>query len=201
MKKIMFDDRHLLTKKVIDGSKTQTRRVCKRQVVSFSTRINANVNGFFDCEQPQYKKGEELAVAWPYREVLNLFPYGTSRSVLSTLRTLYGDAIECLPGYSNKLFVRPGLMPYRIKIEDVKIERLSDITDRDCMSEGIRGYNDVYFWDSPDQSRTFFESPRGAFAHMVDRICGRGTWAQNPWVFRYDFKLINKPVKDDKYVV
>lgn len=48
----MFDDRHLLTKKVIDGSKTQTRRICKTQRISFSTRINANINGFFDCEQP-----------------------------------------------------------------------------------------------------------------------------------------------------
>ena len=47
----------------------------------------------------------------------------------------------------------------------------------------------------------FFESPRAAFAHMVDRICGRGTWVQNPWVFRDDLKLLNKPVKVDKYVV
>lgn len=40
-------------------------------------------------------------------------------------------------GLHNKMFVRPDLMPHRIKITDIKVERLTDITEEDCRKEGI----------------------------------------------------------------
>lgn len=29
------------------------------------------------------------------------------------------------------------------------------------------------------------------FAHLIDRVSGKGTWESNPWVFAYEFELID----------
>lgn len=34
------------------------------------------------------------------------------------------------------------------------------------------------------------DTPRKAYAELIDKIIGKGTWALNPWTFVYDFKLI-----------
>lgn len=30
-----------------------------------------------------------------------------------------------------------------------------------------------------------------AFAALIDKVSGKGTWDSNPWVFVYEFKLID----------
>ena len=40
-------------------------------------------------------------------------------------------------GCTNKMFVRADLMPHRIRIKNIKVERLQDISDVDCRKEGI----------------------------------------------------------------
>ena len=33
-------------------------------------------------------------------------------------------------------------------------------------------------------------TPREAFASLIDKVSGRGTWKSNPWVFVYEFEPI-----------
>lgn len=40
-------------------------------------------------------------------------------------------------GWTNKMFVRANLMKRHIRITDVKVERLRDISEEDCLKEGI----------------------------------------------------------------
>lgn len=35
-----------------------------------------------------------------------------------------------------------------------------------------------------------FPSPRYAYASLIDKISGKGTWDSNPYVFAYDFELL-----------
>ena len=35
-----------------------------------------------------------------------------------------------------------------------------------------------------------FRSPRQAYAYLIDKVNGKGTWDNNPWVVVYYFKLI-----------
>lgn len=37
-----------------------------------------------------------------------------------------------------------------------------------------------------------FRTPQEAYASIIDRISGKGTWASNPYVFVYEFKLTYK---------
>ena len=72
---------------------------------------------------------------------------------------------------------------------------LNDITDDDCMNEGIRtgrcgndehGWMDAYYYDKQP-----FCTAKKAFASLIDKVSGNGTWEKNPAVVVYYFELIN----------
>lgn len=99
-------------------------------------------------------------------------------------------------GWSNKMFVKPELMPHQIKITNVRIERLQDISDEDCLAEGIQigqcgsadtHFMDVYYIPNEIQPYCF---PKDAYAALIDKVGKKGDWDSNPYVFVYDFELI-----------
>lgn len=101
------------------------------------------------------------------------------------------------------MFVKSSLMPRRIKITDIKVERLQDISERDCRKEGVyRGqmippYTGATFMDEKDIYYPFRHIDpynwhydyKKAFAILIDKVSGKGTWERNPWVFAYSFEL------------
>ena len=36
-----------------------------------------------------------------------------------------------------------------------------------------------------------YSNTRDAFAELIDKVSGKGTWASNPYVFVYEFELID----------
>ena len=200
MKKIMFNDRYGLTEAVLSGRKTQTRRICKDQHWSFSELVNANQNDNFLYEKPKYRIGEVVAVAQSYREIAHIND--------NFLDNRYEVKEEYVAGWANKLFVRADLMPHQIRITNVRVERLQDISDEDCIKElGLKhvdsdmGYKKYqthmvyqFLWDDNlGRTREYsHESPKEVFALMIDKICGFGTWDSNPYVFAYEFELVKK---------
>lgn len=97
-----------------------------------------------------------------------------------------------LKGWKNKMFVRADLMPHQIRITGVRVERLQDISDEDCLREGVNGES---IFDDNDYCtvqgiQPWFNSPRDAFAALIDKVSKKGTWEENPWVFVYEFELV-----------
>lgn len=169
MKKIMFNDSFGLTQAVLDGRKTQTRRIAKRI---------------------KYKPYEVIAVAQKYRDCGGLNEEGVPRwdMIAQAVGTTDG-------GWDNKMFVRADLMPYRIRITNVRIERLQDISDEDCLKEGLEwdGKASQYYANYQKETgrKTFLgRTPREAFAYLIDKVSGKGTWERNPYVWVYDFELV-----------
>ena len=183
MKKIMFNDRYDLTEAVIGGRKTQTRRIVPQSVIEkYSMMEDPTI-----IDDARYDVGEIVAVAQSYVDCGN-FPD----------IELDEDGYTVMPrrsGYFNKMFVRADLMPYKIRITDVRVERLQDISDGECLKEGIQPfyYNGCKF---PPDGYTFdngashFNTPRKAYASLMDKVCGKGTWERNPFVWVYDFELV-----------
>ena len=112
----------------------------------------------------------------------------------------FARTYEHVVGWVNKMFVRPDLMPHQIKIKGIKIERLQDISDEDCIKEGIymlsekhichhypTRYKDVY---SHGVALEYFDTQKEAYASLINAISGKGTWECNPWVICYSFELI-----------
>lgn len=187
MKKIMFSDAFCLTQAVLDGTKTMTRRVLKE-----GTPLG-------NWEETQkhlpYKVGEVVAIAQSYKEV---YPNADFEMV--------GDGfMKESAGWNNKMFVRAELMPRHIQFTDVKVECLQDISEEDCLKEGIIFLEslsiigeDAYFFavkrkvrQMYDNILKFFSSPQRAYADLIDKISGKGTWERNPWVVAYSFELVD----------
>lgn len=201
MQKIMFNDRYGLTDAVIEGRKTMTRRLVSDRLweiwTDYDDFCNSVIGGiarggtsvsreyYRECDffkdKCRYKVGEIVAVAQCYNDVVREF-----------------TDLAFVPGSTNKLFVRAELMPHQIRITRIRCERLQDISNEDCMKEGVvdvtyfktggRPY-ELFALPGHEYEETF-NTPRRAFAALIDKVSGRGTWDRNPWVAVYEFELV-----------
>ena len=155
MKKIMFNDRFGLTDDVLAGRKTMTRRLVKLPSGIAVKDVYGPVMGIdgsgkvyftFDCTDgsrfdvyPYYQVGEKVAVSQCYKQVYRSFSRAGTRHEygLRIAAVHHSGDLDNIPGWTNKMFVKANLMPHRIRITDVKVERLCDITDKDCEREGV----------------------------------------------------------------
>ena len=205
MKKIMFNDRYGLTQAVLEGRKTQTRRIAYTQngFVVFDNedfRLKKLDNGqalLTLCNNrfktAHYKIGETIAIAQKYDDLVN-------DDEFYRLCGIHGMPLECIKyekGCTNKMFVRADLMPHHIRITRIRVERLQDISDEDCLEEGIwTRTGRWYCYDIIKRGMEFYDpypDPREAYSVLIDRISGKGTWDSNPYVFVYDFETVSLP--------
>lgn len=83
---------------------------------------------------------------------------------------------------------------YEIAKAAMRQERLQDISDEDCLKEGIEKWlsvNKYVYKDIKRERMIIFNTPREAYAVLIDRLNGKGTWASNPIVWVYDFELLD----------
>lgn len=200
MKKIMFDDRYGLTKAVIEGRKTMTRRIIPKEFFTLTwderedTLVYENASGdFIDIRRSRfarYKVGEVVAVAQSYQDAG--FACDRFMFVYVTQRIARVRRCDEFAGWNNKMFVCADRMPHQIRITDVRCERLQDISDEDCMREGVQyiEYIGKYYFERDREEGFYFASPREAFASLIDKVSGKGTWENNPCIIVYEFELV-----------
>lgn len=141
-------------------------------------------DGEFIVARSQYHVGEVVAIAQSYRDV-----YLNSGSIYKI------GLLGRTAGWANKMFVCADDMPHHIKITNIRVERLQDISDDDCLREGIRKWDkggnplgpSYDFVNSPHG----YATPREAFAALIDKVSGKGTWESNPMVWVYEFELVD----------
>ena len=198
MKKIMFNDRYGLTEAVLDGSKTQTRRIMKGKplfpsdeiestcVLGDEVQIIANGGESLITMKLPFRVGEVVAVAQSYRNCGGVNEDGVPMWDIISQRVGSTNA-----GWDNKMFVRADLMPHQIRITDVRVERLQDISDEDCIKEGVHEATRDFPWYWIDGFNVTFNESRAAFAHLINKVSRKDVWSNNPYVFVYDFELVN----------
>lgn len=191
----MFNDRYGLTQAVLNGSKTMTRRaVPKRILDEVEIYQEAYYNGTFEsisekdailamCTYEElfnlpYQVGEVVAIAQSYKDCL--YDYHTE---VQGTDALLGE----FAGWDNKMFVKAEFMPHHIRITNIRVERLQDISDEDCMREGI--YHDGTWYRYANDNG--YASCRNAFSNLIDKVSCKGTWESNPYVFVYEFELVD----------
>ena len=199
----MFSDKYGLTQAVLELRKKNTRRqeksldnaiekyeetyktpfsIISQYYVSGLERLVLRAPDETIYIEPRYLPGEVVAVAQSYEDA-GYYPMGRKDE----------------PGWRNKMFVRADLMPHQIRITNVRVERLQDISDEDCLREGVfldetapSCYQPFYtFPGSIDHdTQVGYKTPREAFAALIDKVAHKGTWERNPWICIYEFKLI-----------
>ena len=216
MKKIMFNDKYGLTLAVLEDRKAMTRRI-----ISYPSKFRGqNVAGYYVCRKPSgelvevclhdedermidagqifpnFQVEEVVAIAQSYKDS-GYDPDSLDRHPKDlSIRGLMKDSA----GWNNKMFVKSYACKHHIKITNVKVERLQDISDEDCLKEGVyrldsaNGNGDIAysFVGASDKKHIgLYDTPREAFAVLIDKVSGKGVFQSNPYVFVYEFKLIN----------
>ena len=170
----MFKDRFLLTRAVLEGKKTQTRRIFSPQP-EYSPWGGMVWKGYMFGLSPDdrperpdlkgayrnfaksltfslrfrgYRIGEFVAVAQPYS---HLYAEKIEDWIKHNYHYPREDAAERFAekvahshGWMNKCFVEAKLMKHYIIIRDLKVERLRDISDEDILKEGIKQFGEKF---------------------------------------------------------
>ena len=200
MKKILFNDKFGLTQAVLDGRKTMTRRIVALEstlVITWDceTEIDRDIaikNYIVGNIKNRYEVGEVVAIAQCYMDIDQFHRNGKNAAYLELL-----PGLKLYPGWGNKMFVRSDLMLHHIRITDIKVERLKGISDTDCLREGIVkgqcGLKETHFLDAYYLPVSYqpYCTPQEAFSVLIDKISGRGTWESNPYVWVYEFELVD----------
>ena len=223
MKKIMFSDEFMLTQAVLEGRKTQTRRLLTLTLHKKADRGNALIEVspskvFFEDGKwkfvyddyvfllpkenyPKYRVGEVVAVAQSYCSIADELENCNNATCAAHYEKNVQKASEYIswiehPGFNNKLFVAADMMIHRIRITDERVEKLQDISDVECLKEGIQKmltgceYYQYSFYDNDKGLWNNYKTPREAFAHLINKVSRKDTWESNPYVFVYDFELV-----------
>lgn len=194
----MFNDKYCFTQAVLEGRKTQTRRIA---YTGNATIIDCGIcvepknfgratlfRGIDEIAHSRYNIGEEVAVAQAYSKFVSEAGFNEAEI----------NKLIISKGWTNKMFVKADLMPHRIRITDIRAERLQEISDEDCIAEDIKKYPEVdknmwgfFYIKGAALKFEVSTTPREAYAKLIDHISGKGTWKSNPYVFVYDFELID----------
>ncbi len=189
----MFNDQYGLTEAVLDGRKTQTRRIAYEKpfkhirscgfIMEGKDKGKLAINdGNEIVAKSTYKMGEIVAVAQRYCDI----PFNNE--------IFKGAGLSI--GWSNKMFVKSNLMPHQIMITNIRCERLQEISTDDCMKEGIfcshnEGVHDAYTYDATFDrfvKKWWYRTPIEAYKMLIIKL--HLHWDSNPLVFVYDFKLV-----------
>ena len=197
MKKIMFNDRYGLTQAVIEGRKTMTRRIIIPQPDFLSDNFGWAKRNNGDVILPKYGVDEIVAVAQRYSTIAAGHPdVDTFLFQVAKAHKISLESVQDLAGWNNKMFAKAELMPHQIRITRIKCERLQDISDEECLREGIRQFTPNFPKNFPIDPTHFVigdilkDTPREAFAALIDKVSDRGTWDGNPWVEAHEFDLL-----------
>lgn len=159
-----------MVRAILEGRKTQTRRVCK-----------LNSAGRVELLGRNWHVHDKAAV--------NACPYGLPGDRLWVRETWAKPYLNCDPVYradykgagilkwKPSIFMPIGVSRINLEIVNVRVERLKDMTAADAVAEGITDYTD--------------ENEVWSYAQLWNSINGKKyPWSSNPWVWVIEFKRI-----------
>jgi hypothetical protein len=195
-----------MVRALLDGKKTQTRRVVKARAdkdmgprcVMQPHEIAGEVNGGSYLNSPYWEPGDRLWVREVWRTVAEADAL-PPRDLTPAHRLWFeADAPHQL-GFGK---LRPSMFMPRwasritLEVTEVRVERLQDISTADAWAEGMPDAPPpgVYI-DRMDEfvrwsDGVMRENPKQAYRTLWESINGAGSWGANPWVWVVAFKRI-----------
>lgn len=192
-----------MVRAILDGRKTQTRRIAKDPVIGEIVKAGGNP-GYRLCQYGQ--PGDRLWVRETWARNNNQL----SDTHSDTSIAYRADGETRAQDNGTDLPWRPSIhMPRRasrilLEVTGVRVERLQDISEEDAIKEGARFFADIPIgvphrfqdaprWSmdtSPPNTDHCLPTARVAFGNLWNRINGDGSWDANPWVWVVSFRLI-----------
>ena len=214
IKPILFNTE--MVRAILDGRKTCTRRVVKtrrKDACGFyvTKSPDGSFAGIYEYDEdgrmfenqsiPPYKPGDILYIRETWGE-----GYAEGTYIYKA-----DDKLAELPTFkkTSKILYHPSIhMPKEaariwLKVTDVRVERLQDITDDEAKREGIQ-YDECptgFTWKQETDMHNCYTTPIGAMQALWDSTIKKSDldrygWAANPWVWVIQFERCEKPEEE-----
>jgi len=210
-KPILFNTE--MVQAILEGRKTVTRRIMKPQPLFKTSRkyIFADETcpkKFEDCDNIfdvyQYQVGDILYVRetwgnWSYdNQESNAVYYQYRADYPSGAKTyMYDEAHECdLPKWHPSIHMPKEAARIFLKVTDVRVERLQDVTEEQAIKEGIGSlfldyiaYSGDLKYSVPMEHETLAIEQFELLWDSINLKRGYG-WETNPWVWVIEFERV-----------
>lgn len=195
-----------MVRALLEGRKTQTRRVMKTQPANFDA--DGDIALMYEEGSETAKTIGEKPFVCPYgepgdrlwvREAHAFVPepaYRCSTGIYQQVNP--ADDYEACVYREN--FDRARSFPWRpsihmprwasritLEIVSVRVERLQEISEKDARAEGVNGEQ-----EAADAGLSWHDKPRRAFRLLWQSINGADSWDANPWVWVVEFKRVDE---------
>lgn len=200
-----------MVRAILEGSKTQTRRVikpqpefsfgcwypCKGHKKALYYADHAQFRGAMPKEfSPYGKPGDRLWVreTWADMAELTNGDYGRMAIYRDDNIERYGNEDEYVDVTAASMLWRPSThMPrwasrITLEITGIRVERLQEISGKDVLAEGVDNGK-----SNPTMGIRYENMQRMAFQELWQSTYGNRqfyAWSDNPWVFVIEFKRI-----------
>ncbi|MFJ2989999.1 hypothetical protein ACIPF8_19205 [Collimonas sp. NPDC087041] len=199
---------------LLDGSKTQTRRIYKNRkhpdagCDMAASELVREAQHVIHRSCPYGQPGDRLWVRETFRKVMGQ----TAGWIATDYRATYqhgdrlGDVVGMAGKWTPSIHMPRDASRIQLEIIDVRVERLQEISEADCIAEGIEPN-----WIGPldkgpngtgtegwlgDEWRHYGHSVEGdpaysaleSYRSLWESINGAGSWDANPWVWVVDFR-------------
>jgi hypothetical protein len=192
-----------MVRAVLEGRKTQTRRVvklpCRRGVSSkdgwrpFDPELSGDRESMAYCSWIYGGVGDRLWVKETFTP--RYFDDG-SPGYRADWTERAADVVP-EPTWKPSIFMPRNQSRITLEVTGVRVERLWDISQADAWAEGCTKYNDhpgrtysSYWALDPGGGAPLADTPRDEFSDLWCSINGPDSWAANPWVWVVEFKRV-----------
>lgn len=203
---------------ILEGRKTQTRRVVKRQPKE-KDYLPELLTDHFGNYLLSYRKDrvfvEDKTIKSIYGNVGDVLWVRETFAVIKSFETglryvvpkagfesykdkiIQDDKIKWKPS----LFMPKDACRLFIKIKSIRVEKLQDISEEDAISEGV--LKDVEFYPGDFKKEMIYrdytgktngcKDARSSYMTLWQKINGADSWDENPYVWTLEFEIIEKP--------
>lgn len=204
---------------ILDGRKTQTRRIVKMPDLiehpdwfryignSNDMEITRKAIPYDDRLYHEWQRVNSNEVSWVIhshkpkdilwvRETWGLQRNDWPEEADTPFYCYKADDETYLPKWKPSIFMPKAACRIKLKIINIRVEKLQDITEEDAIAEGI-GYGFQMNAGWPDYQHIengvcelTQDSAGMSYASLWESINGKGSWEKNPWVWCLIFKKL-----------
>lgn len=197
---------------LLAGRKTQTRRVLRNQPanVYFNDESSTWFEWWYEGREPCGAPTREVErpLKLPYSVGDRLWvreAHAISANIDLPVWFRLGHEEAKAPGPRVDVKWRPSIhMPRWVSrltliVDDVRIERLQDISEDDARAEGVRKVAGFFQVEKPNRMVAGCTSARAAYALLWHSLnAKRAPWSSNPWVAAISFRVVKTNIdKED----
>ncbi len=142
-----------------------------------------------------YPDTRETEQAWGEPiEYISRLPHEKPTALLENWWTIFYYADEIIGDgwtWRPSIFMPRWASRITLEIVSTRLERLQDISDADCLAEGVEGIHSNFDFESIDPWE-FSSVSKYEYAGIWDKINGKKSgcsWASNPWVQVVEYKM------------